>query len=436
MAEKFTLDTFIKQVNDITVNDLFTKKLDFNLPEDTKIDVTFLGDLYLLIKKNKNNEFVDSVKLVFMGELAHFNIADIFSILNSLQKTGMLIIKSDTLIKGVYFIKGEIVFASSNQPEDRLGYVLYKMGKLTKEQWEFAEKKMSSDTRFGSVLLKNELISPKNLWWGVKYQIEEIVYSMFGIVKGNFFFVEGAIPEKDLVRFSLNTQRMLMEGYRRLDEWKLITQKFPSDETKIKLSSKMPNTELTQNMQAMLSLIKGEMIISDIIRQTQLGRFNTYKILYALFNAGLIEIVGGGKEAKKINDTFVQIISIIRKYNNIFKKLFKVIKDANPKFDQKELFDNFVSELSDSLKNLFKDMSLNVNGELDEEKLLLNIETLKNSEADSLKKVIGLSGLFISQLILEGMNELLNYEIFIARNLLQPEMFDLINEEIKKIQYG
>ncbi|MGC8580357.1 MAG: DUF4388 domain-containing protein [bacterium] len=436
MADKFKFDNFIRYIKNVTVNEFLAKKTEFNLFEDTRIDVTFLGDVYLLIKKYKEERFDDTIKLVFMGDLAHFNIADIFSMLNSLQKTGMLVIKSEDKIKSVYFIKGEIVFASSNQPEDRLGYILYRMGKITKEQWEFAEKKMSSDTRFGSILLKNELITPKNLWWGVKYQIEEIIYSIFGIVSGDFFFIEGAIPEKDLVRFSLNTQRMLMEGYRRLDEWKLITQKFPSDETKVKLSSKMPTVELTQNMQAMINLIKGEMKISEIIRLTQLGRFNTYKILYALLNTGIIEIVGGEKEAKELDSTAVQTINIIKKYNGVFKKLFKLIKDANPKFDHKELFDNFISELSDNLKNLFKDVSLNENGELDEEKLLLNINALKLTGADSLKKVAGLSGLFISQLILEGMNELLNYEIFILRNLLQPEAFELINEEIKKIQYG
>jgi|YelNatPaOPRAMG01_1025707.scaffolds.fasta_scaffold01254_13 hypothetical protein len=435
MAEKFRVDSFIKSLSNIELNEFLKKQEELGISGNAKIDVTTFGDVYIIIKKIKENRSIDSAQLVFMGDLSHFSIADIFSMLNSLQKTGMLIIKSEDKIKSVYFIKGEIVFASSNQPEDRLGYILYKMGKLTKEQWEFAEKKMSSDTRFGAVLLKNELISPKNLWWGVKYQIEEIVYSIFAIVTGEFFFVEGAIPEKDLVRFSLNTQRMLMEGYRRLDEWKLITQKFPSDETRVRLTSRMPNIELTQNMQAMVKLIKGDMSISEIIRLTQLGRFYTYKILYTLLNAGLIEIVGEKEQEKPLDNVTIQVLDIVKKYNIIFNKLFKVIKEANPKFNQNELFDNFVSELSDSLKNLFNGVSLNKDGELDETKLLINIETMRKTKSDALDKVAGLSGLFISQLLLEGMNELLNYEIFIARNLLQPDVFDALNEQIKAIQY-
>ena len=434
MAEKFILEKFVKIMNDTDFSYFLEKKAEFNIREDTKIDITSLGNTFILIKKNTGTDDDHSAKPVFMGNLTHFNVADIFSMVNLLQKTGMLIIKSLDKVKSIYFMKGEIVFASSNQPEDRLGYLLYKTGKLTKEQWESAEKMMAKNTRFGSVLLKNDLISPKNLWWGVKYQIEEIIYSIFAIATGEFFFLEGAIPEEDLVRFSLNTQNMLMEGYRRLDEWKLITQKIASDETTIRLSSNMPKIELTQNMQAMVKIIKGDMQLSEIIRLSQLGRFNTYKILYTLLNAGIIEISGAKAQDKTLDETTVQLLGIIKKYNNIFKKLFGVIKTTNPKFDHNELLDNFVSELSERLQKLYENVDINKDGELDETKLLMNIDAMKLTEADSFNRVVGLSGLLVSQMILEGMNEFLNYEIFMARNLLQPDVFDGLNREIKVMQ--
>ena len=227
---------------------------------------------------------------------------------------------------------------------------------------------------------------------------------------------------------------MLMEGYRRLDEWKLITQKIASDETTIRLSSTMPKIELTQNMQAMVKIIKGDMLISEIVRLSQLGRFNTYKILYTLLNAGIIEISGAKTQDKTLDETTVQLLGIIKKYNNIFKKLFGVIKTTNPKFDHNELLDNFVSELSERLQKLYENVDISKDGELDETKLLMNIDAMKLTESDSFNRVVGLSGLLVSQMILEGMNEFLNYEIFIARNLLQPDSFETLNREIKVIQ--
>lgn len=434
MANKYSLENFVKIDKGTNFESFLKKKADYGIQDNTNLDVTYFGNTFIILKKNGDNGADTPARPVFMGNIANFSVADSFSMINILQKTGMLIIKSDDRVKSVYFMKGEIVFASSNQPEDRLGYLLYKTGKLTREQWESAEKKMSTDTRFGAILLKNELITPKNLWWGVKYQIEEIIYSMFAMAAGEFYFLEGAIPEEDLVRFSLNTQNMLMEGYRRLDEWKLITQKIPSDETNIRLSSTMPKIELTQHMQDMVKLVKGDMPIAEVIRLSQLGRFNTYKILYALLNAGIVEISGTRKQDKALDEATVQILNIIKKYNAIFQKLFGVIKSTNPKFDHNELLDNFVSELSDRLQKLYENVGISATGELDETKILMNIEAMKLSESDSLNRVVGLSGLLVSQMILEGMNELLNYEIFIARNLLQPETFESLNREVKALQ--
>ncbi len=434
MAIKYSLENLIKIISNVNFNSFVQGKSAFALSNNTKVDITSFGDAFILIKKLSDNR-EQSIKPVFMGNLSYLNIADVFSMINMLQKTGMLVIKSDDKLRSVYFMKGEIVFASSNQPEDRLGYLLYKMGKLTKKQWESAEKYMTPDTRFGSVLLKNDLISPKNLWWGVKYQIEEIVYSIFGITAGDFFFIEGAIPEEDLIRFSLNTQSMLMEGYRRLDEWKLINEKIPSDDTFVRPSNNLPNVELTQNMQTILKIIKKDMSIADIIMHAQLGKFNTYKILYTLLNAGFIEIVGVQKKEKTFDETTIKILSMIRKYNNMFKKLFAVIRSTNPKFDHNELLDNFVSELSDRLKKLYDGVDISTNGELDETKLLVNMDAMKLTESDSLSRVVGLSGLMLSQLMLGGMNEFLNYEIFIAKNLLQPDAFEVLNKEIRALQH-
>ncbi len=433
MATKFNLENFIKITNNINFDTFLKQKSDFALESDTNIDITSFGDAFIIIRKTSGNT-EEPIKPVFMGNLSHLHVADVFSMINMLQKTGMLVIKSDKKVKSVYFMKGEIVFASSNQPEDRLGYLLYKMGKLTKEQWENAEKHMTPDTRFGTVLLKKELISPKNLWWGVKYQIEEIIYSIFAIASGEFFFIEGAIPEEDLVRFSLNTQNMLMEGYRRLDEWKLIKDKIPSDDALVRLSINLPSVELTQNMQTVVKTIKGDMPIAEIIRQSQIGRFNTFKILYTLLNTGFIEIVGAQKMEKAADEVTIKTMSMIQKYNTMFKKMFGVIKSTNPKFNHNELLENFVSELSERLKKLYENVEINIEGELDESKLLMNIDAMRLTESDSLNRVVGLAGLLLSQLMLEGMNEFLNYEIFIAKNLLQADVFETINKEIRAIQ--
>ncbi len=436
MTKKYNLEELIKVLHDTNFDEFVKKKSEFDFENTSRLNVISFGNTFILLKNISDHKNGKDLKPVFMGNLVYLSSADVFSIINMLQKTGMLVINSADKIKGVYFMKGEIVFASSNQPEERLGYLLYKTGKLSKEQWEEAEKAMVSGARFGSILLKKELILPKNLWWGVKYQIEEIVYSIFGITSGEFFFLEGLIPEDDLIRFSLNTQNMLMEGYRRLDEWKLIIERVPSDETMIRLSSKLPNIELTQSMKSIIEGINGEASVADVVRYSQLGRFNTYKILYTLLNAGFVEVAGTQKKEQTFDEATIKIISLIRKYNKMFEKLFATIKTTNPGFAHNELLDNFVSESSERLKKLYEDVGISEDGELDEVKLVMNLDSMKLTETDSLSKVVGVAELMLSQYMLEGLNEFLNYLIFLAKNLTTSETFEELHKEIKTIQQG
>ena len=48
--------------------------------------------------------------------------------------TGMFRAERESIIKVIYFRDGEIAFASSNQPSDRLGEVLIKRGQLSRER--------------------------------------------------------------------------------------------------------------------------------------------------------------------------------------------------------------------------------------------------------------------------------------------------------------
>ena len=62
-------------------------------------------------------------------------------------------------------------------------------------------------------------ISPKDLWWGVKNQALEIIYSLFSWKEGSFVFGDTADElVNERIVLSINTSTVIMEGIRRLDE--------------------------------------------------------------------------------------------------------------------------------------------------------------------------------------------------------------------------
>jgi hypothetical protein len=110
------------------------------------------------------------------------------------------------------------VFARSNQRVDRLGECLLRAGVISLDQLREAERCFSPPTRFGRVLVERGFLTPRELWAGVKYQVEEIVRSLFSYPAGELLFWEGEIQPDNVVRLSLDTSRLISEGIQRREE--------------------------------------------------------------------------------------------------------------------------------------------------------------------------------------------------------------------------
>ncbi|HZF08181.1 MAG TPA: DUF4388 domain-containing protein [Thermoanaerobaculia bacterium] len=217
----------------------------------------------------------EAERLTLSGSLGSFGIADLFSLLNMSRRTGLLAVASDAVQKSVWFRRGEIAFAASNQPEDRLGQILYRVGKLSREALTEAERHLVPGKRFGAVLLERKLIDSAGLWWGIKHQIEEILYSVFRFARGSFFFLDGNLLPEELAHFSIDTNNVLMEGYQRIDEWGLIREHIRSPQTVLTRTGRKPKEKLDERLERLLRLIDGQSTVEDIVRGTGWGEFTS-----------------------------------------------------------------------------------------------------------------------------------------------------------------
>ena len=74
------------------------------------------------------------------GNIRDYSLPQILESLQRLKKTGILKVKASGVEKAVYLKDGQIVFASSNLIEDRLGEMLVRAGKITPQQLTTAGK--------------------------------------------------------------------------------------------------------------------------------------------------------------------------------------------------------------------------------------------------------------------------------------------------------
>ena len=148
-------------------------------------------------------------------EIAVFPLFDMLGAIHAAGKSGFIHFTYRDHWKSVYLHKGEVVFARSNQRVDRLGECLLRAGVISLEQLRDTERCFSPPTRFGKVLVERGFLTPRELWTGVKYQVEEIVRSLFSYPAGELLFWEGEIQPDNVVRLSLDTSCLISEGIQR-----------------------------------------------------------------------------------------------------------------------------------------------------------------------------------------------------------------------------
>ncbi len=156
--------------------------------------------------------------LVLAADVRAFSIADVLGLVHGAGKSGFLSFQDGDHEKSVYLHRGEVVFATSNQSVDRLGESLLRMGAIRMEQLREARRDYSPPGLFGRVLVERGVLTPRELWNGVKAQVEEIVRSLFSYDAGSVLFFEGEVKPDNVVRLSLPTRRLVAEGLRRRDE--------------------------------------------------------------------------------------------------------------------------------------------------------------------------------------------------------------------------
>jgi hypothetical protein len=156
--------------------------------------------------------------LVLSGDVQSFPLADLLSLVHASGKSGLLLFECENEQKAIYLSRGEVVFAESNHLVDRLGQCLLRSGLITQDQLELAERHYHPETRFGKVVVELGILTPRDLWNGVKSQVEEIVRSLFSYTSGWIHFLEGEIEPDNVVRLSLPTKRLIGEGLERRDE--------------------------------------------------------------------------------------------------------------------------------------------------------------------------------------------------------------------------
>ncbi len=162
------------------------------------------------------------------GDLGEFGIPDILQLLGNQQKTGILHVTGgagDLSDVQVYFRGGKVIRcdAARRDKRDLLGHMMLAAGLIARDELDAALKAQKQTLKpVGEVLLENEWITPEVLKEFTTLQTLETLYAVFEWKAGSYRFEARPAGFAKPVIEPLAAESLLMEGFRRLDEWPLV----------------------------------------------------------------------------------------------------------------------------------------------------------------------------------------------------------------------
>ena len=138
------------------------------------------------------------------------------------KKTGPLRFTRGRVVKTVYLSEGRLIFATSTDPDDRLGEMLLRKGLITYRALEESVQAIQAGKRQGTPWWRAASIRSRDLVQGVTEQVQEIIYGLFHWEEGECEFEEGDLPSREVIVLRMSTGDLLREGIRRVERWSRI----------------------------------------------------------------------------------------------------------------------------------------------------------------------------------------------------------------------
>lgn len=231
------------------------------------------------------------------GTLATMNLSDILQWLQASRKSGDLSLTvnlTDTVLR---FKEGDVEAMQGGGALQRdLGQELVASGIIDDEVLLSTMQSCGPDKSLSEALLAQGLIDAESLQKAQKDRAIEHLLDLFFTAAGSFHFVETGssedlltplqVDEEHFFTTRIETRGLLLEGMRRVDEWRRIREAFSSDYTVIRA---VAGEQSSNPVWLLLNEEEKPLSCGEICLRLGGRRFEVYQAMYRAFQLGLVE---------------------------------------------------------------------------------------------------------------------------------------------------
>jgi len=233
------------------------------------------------------------------GDLAVVSIADVLLLLQDRGYTGTVNLAQGRAQMDIHLGQGRVEFAGAHgvAEEFLLGGFLVRGGHLSQETLAAALEKRKSDGAgelLGAYLCGRGLLAPAALRKAMARQTSALIFESLRWGSGRFTFrpLRELPPAAREASLSLAVDGLILEGLRRVEEWRVIEQEIGDfDMTFVRNEDKLGSFgrgQLLREEATIAELVNGRNTVRDLIAISKMGSYDVTQVLFRLLRSKLI----------------------------------------------------------------------------------------------------------------------------------------------------
>jgi len=230
------------------------------------------------------------------GSLAEHDFPDLLHSLFVRRWSGTIELHRGRVDTTVQVTGGRLVFASTNNKDERLGELLLRREKISLEQYYEASKAIRKGKRLGSILVEQGALEPKELVKAVVDHTREIICNVFLWTEGFYQLKEGSDTGSESITLRLSTPDIIMEGIARIQAWSRIERGVGGPDAHYTRADdyqeRLREMTLTPEKLLLVGDLGGERDVTSICAASKLSDYEVCRTLWAFRVFGILRRVG------------------------------------------------------------------------------------------------------------------------------------------------
>lgn len=258
--------------------------------------------------------------VLLSGNLNEIRLPTLLMSLYRDSETGVLTLEDERFKKALYIKDGRAVYATTSDPDERLGECLLRRGIITLQQYHQSLNEVLLGRQQGRALVDMGALTSPELLEGVTQQLHDVMFSLFQFRTGTYTLELAPFSTLEMITLAIEIPAVIFKGMCRLTAWSQMSATVGSPGVRYRTSMRQPpfvsDLDLNEDQEHLLRICREGLPVESILEASYLPQFETLRLLWVFLTLGLME--REDPRRKPAVDPALQPEALVEQYNDVY----------------------------------------------------------------------------------------------------------------------